>query len=150
MVTTALVGFTLIFIYTLFYEYREEEFQQQQKAKIITTFNFLSETNKIDENLMKAMDRITINNLFDEKLLIFDNDRNLLYSSINDTPIQFSEQILSNLPPENPWTEEQEEKYDVVGIFTKNNGNGYYGISKAYDVSDHHHLDYLRNVFILT
>lgn len=150
VVTIALVGFTLIFIYTLFYEYREEEFQQQQKAKIITTFNFLAETNKIDENLMKAMDRITINNLYDEKLLIFDNHRNLLYSSIDDTPIEFSKKILNNLSPENPWIEEKEQKYDVVGIYMRSNGAGYYGISKAYDVSGYHHLDYLRNVFLLT
>src|SRR5690606_13510323 len=111
VVTISLVGVTLIFIYMLFYEYREDEFQQQQKDKIFTTFNLLSETARIDNELIVALDRITINNFYNEKLLIFDNERRLLYESLDDTPMKASEEILGNLSPLNPWLETKEGVY---------------------------------------
>lgn len=150
IVTISLVGITLIFIYTLFYEYRENEFQAQQKDKIITTFNLLSETARIDKELVNALGSITINNFYNEKLLIFDDKRRLVYESLDDTPMKASEEILGSLSSENPWIEQKEGLYDVVGVFMESKGTGYYGISKAYDVSGYHHLDYLRNVFAVT
>jgi hypothetical protein len=40
LTTISLTGVALIFIYTLFAEYREEEFQQRQKEKIKSTLFF--------------------------------------------------------------------------------------------------------------
>lgn len=150
VVTILLVGIALFFIFTLFYKYREEDFQQQQRAKIITTLNFLSETSGIDEKLIEGMNRLAIHNLYDEKLLIFDEKRNLVYSSIDDTPIHSSGEILKSLSPANPWIEQKEKMYDVVGLYIESNKKGYYAISKAFDLSGYHHLDYLRYVFTLT
>src|SRR5690606_31020531 len=83
----SLLGITLFFIYTLFYEFREEEFQQKQKQKITSTIKFLTEIKQADESIIQALDRISINEFYDEKLLIFDASKNLIYSSIDDLQI---------------------------------------------------------------
>jgi hypothetical protein len=70
--TIVLLATALVFIYTLFSRFREEEFQQRQVDKIRTTLKFLTEIRNIDQDLIESMDRITIHELYDEKLLIFD------------------------------------------------------------------------------
>ncbi|AHM58455.1 integral membrane sensor signal transduction histidine kinase [Flammeovirgaceae bacterium 311] len=150
VVTIVLVGIALIFIYTLFYEYREEEFQQQQKDKITTTLRFLTEIRGIDERLIQSMDQITINELYDEKLLIFNEDKKLIYASIDDTSIPYTRQMLDTLSATNPWIELKDGLYDVVGMYHDLGNGRYFGISKAYDVTGYHNLNYLRYVLSLT
>lgn len=149
-VTIFLLAIALIFIYTLFARFREEEFQQRQVDKIRTTLKFLTEIKNIDQDLIEAMDRITIHELYDEKLLIFDKSKNLVYSSIDDTPVQFSADILNSLSSETPLIEQKDGLYDVTGIYLEKDDKGYYGISKAYDISGYSKLDYLRYVLTFT
>lgn len=148
----SLLGITLFFIYTLFYEYREEEFQQKQKQKIISTIRFLTEIKQADESIIQAMDRISINEFYDEKLLIFDHSKTLIYSSIDDLqiPQKDIDSILKVLTIVNPWLETKDDLYDVVGVYIKYNNNTYYGINKAFDESGYSKLDFLRYVLIFT
>lgn len=148
----SLLGITLFFIYTLFYEYREEEFQQKQKQKITSTIKFLTEIKQADESIIQAMDRISINEFYDEKLLIFDHAKERIYSSIDDLQILDREAnaILSVLTIANPWLETKDDLYDVVGVYVKYNNNTYYGINKAFDESGYSKLDFLRNVLTVT
>lgn len=148
----SLLGVTLFFIYTLFYEYREEEFQQKQKQKITSTIKFLTEIRKADESIIQAMDRISINEFYDEKLLIFDHSKTLIYSSIDDLEILDDNvnNILKVLTIVNPWLETKDDLYDVVGVYVKYNNNTYYGINKAFDESGYSKLDFLRYVLLLT
>ncbi|MEO8772921.1 MAG: HAMP domain-containing sensor histidine kinase [Gelidibacter sp.] len=152
MTIISLLGMTLFFIYTLFYEYREEEFQQKQKQKITSTIKFLTEIKQADESIIQAMDRISINEFYDEKLLIFDHAKKLIYSSIDDLQIldQEAHDILEVLTIAHPWLETKNELYDVVGVYVKYNNNTYYGINKAFDESGYSKLDFLRYVLIFT
>lgn len=149
-VTIAMLGIAMFFIYTLFYEFREEEFQQREKERIMTTLRFLTEVRSIEDNLIDAIDRISIHDLYDEKLLLFDKNKRLIYASIDDTQIPFSADILSQLSPEKTWIEMKDGLYDVVGVYVENNGNMYYGIGKAYDISGYSKLNYLKYVLTLT
>ncbi len=149
-VSITLVGIACFIIYLLFREYREEEFQMRQKEKIEITLKFLTEIRDIDDRLLEAMDRITLNDLYDEKLLIFDKRKQLIYASIDDTPIPFSRTILDGLSPENPWLEQKDGDYDVVGVFIENDSNAFYGISKAYDTFGYSQLYFLQQLLMLT
>lgn len=143
-----MAGIAFFFIYTLFSQYREEEFQQRQKEKIKSTLFFLSEIEKADKELAEAIDRLTIHDLYNEKLLIFDHNKKLMYSSIDDTKVQYSKMILDRLSPQNEWFESKDELYDVVGLYFENEGNSYYGISKAYDKFGYSKLNYLKLVLL--
>ncbi len=57
VVAITLVSIAFFFIYELFAQNREEEFQQRQKVKIETTLKFLTEIRDIDSDLIEAMDR---------------------------------------------------------------------------------------------
>ncbi|HTE34656.1 MAG TPA: HAMP domain-containing sensor histidine kinase [Chryseolinea sp.] len=150
VVTIALVSAALFFINTLFYQYREQEFQQRQKDKIETTLKFLTQIKGIDHDIIEAMDRVNINDIYDEKLLIFDKNKTLVYSSITDTPIPFSGQILDALSARNPWIDRKDGLYDVVGVYIEQDEKAYYGISKAYDAFGYSKQNYLQSVLSVT
>jgi signal transduction histidine kinase len=150
LVTITLIGVAFLFIFTLFYEYREEEFQQRQKERITNTLRVLTEVKKLDEKIVKSINRLTINDLYNEKLLIFDQNKQLIYTSIDDTPIPFSADILNKLSEKKTWIEQKDGLYDVVGISMINQNSSYYGISKAYDTFGYSKINYLRNILIFT
>jgi signal transduction histidine kinase len=145
-----LTGLSLTFIYTLFAEFREEEFQQRQKEKIISTLKLLQEIEQMNERLALAMDKITIHDFYDEKMLLYNADKELIFSSLDDLPIEIAAQLLKTLSAATPWIETQEEGYDVVGMYIQQEGTAYYGISKAYDSFGYANLYFLRNVLLLT
>jgi len=145
-----LTGIAFLFIYSLFSNYRTEEFQQRLKDKITTTLKFLIEVQQIDDDLLQTMDRYTINNLYQEKTLLFDEQKKLIYSGIDDTKILFSTDILNHLSPENDLIEVKEGDFDVVGVYIKFNNYGYYGINKAYDMFGYSKLNYLKYVLIFS
>ncbi len=149
-VSILLIGTAFIFIYTLFSEYREEEFQQRQKEKITTTLKFLTQTKEIDRDILEAIDRTTIHDIRNEKLLIFNKEKKLIYSSLDDTPIPFSNQILLNLSPKVNLIEQKDGIYDVVGISMNNSNKTYYGISQAYDTFGYSKLSYLKHILVFT
>jgi signal transduction histidine kinase len=148
--TIGLVGAVFLFVFTLFSEYREEEFQQEQKKKITSTLSFLTETRDIDESIIQAMDWITIHDFYDEKLLIYDENKSLIYSSIDDLPIMIAPQILEDLSETNKWFETKEGLYDVVGVYLKRGDKVYFGISKAYDAFGYSKLEFLKYTLFIT
>lgn len=145
----SIVGVAFIIIYSLFSNYRTEEFQQRIKDKTITTVKFLVEIEQMDHNLLQTMDEYTIDNLYKEKVLIFDSNKKLIYSSLDDTKIKFESNILSNLSSDNQLIELTEDGYDVVGVCFKFNNQNYYGIAKAFDEFGLGKLSYLKSIFII-
>ncbi|WP_026953528.1 sensor histidine kinase [Algoriphagus vanfongensis] len=146
---TLLAAVSLTVVFILFSEYREEEFQQRQKAKIILTINLISQYKEKSENLSKSMDELTINDFFDEKLMIFDGEKSLIFSSIDDLSIEDPESILNALSPESIWIETKEGDYDVIGTYYDKDGKSFYAISKAYDEYGLTKLDFLKNTLAL-
>ena len=127
------VGGVFVVMYLVFSEYREEEFQQRQKLKIQNTLRLLGEVKRNDEELIDELDNLSINGLLDEKLLIFNANKEQIYASIDDTPIPNARNLIVGLSAENPWRETRDGQYDVVAVFVESGGKEYYGISKAFD-----------------
>lgn len=144
-----LSAISLTIIYVLFSEYREEEFQQRQKEKITHTIELLAEYKEMSENLAEIMDKLTIHDFYDEKMLVFDKDKDLAYSSVDNLVISNSRKILHELSPANRWIETKEGYYDIVGVYIENDKNQFYAISKAYDDFGYSKLYFLRNVLIV-
>jgi signal transduction histidine kinase len=150
IVTISLVGVVYFLIYTLFYNYREVAFQQNQTLKIETTLQLLTEMKNVDKALIESMDQSTIYSLYDEKLLIFDKEKNLIYSSLDDTPIPFYKSLLNKLSSYNKIVEQKDSLYDVVGIYFEHEGKAFYGIRKAYDASGYSTLKYIKDVLVVS
>lgn len=142
---TILAAISLSAVYFLFSAYREEEFQQRQKAKIILTINLFSQYKAESESLSKSMDQLSINDFFDEKLMVFNGKKELLFSSIDDLSIQNFDSLLNILSPETVWVETKEGEYDLIGMYYERDNQSYYAISKAYDEYGISKLDFLKN-----
>ncbi|MDR0801200.1 ATP-binding protein [Fluviicola sp.] len=150
LIIPAITAVAFIAVYLLFSEQREESFQMRQKDKISTTLEFLSDVKETDEDIIHAMDQININKLYNEKLLLFNRNKRLIYSNIVDIPVPVSKNILVHLTPKNKWIETKDGLYDVVGTYIERRGKVYYGISKAYDDFGYSKLRFLRYVLLLT
>ncbi len=147
----SLTGAALFFIYLLFAKYREEEFQERQKEKIFSTLRLLGSVNAAEKGLIQAFDQLSIQQVLDEKILIFNSEKSLIYASLDDTPVPFSKDILDNLSAENTWMELHDGRYDVVGVYIEtSDGDAFYGISKAYDTFGYSKLAFLKRVVIAT
>lgn len=148
VLTISLLGLSFILIYTLFANYRREEFQQRIKDHTFTTLKFMVEVKQIDHDLLQTMDKYTINSLFKEKILIFDSNKKLIYASLDDTKIEFPNNILNKLDHKHPLIEISQGKYEVVAVFFEFEKRKYYAISKAVDQFGHSNMEYLQYIMI--
>nr|WP_294859670.1 HAMP domain-containing sensor histidine kinase [uncultured Fluviicola sp.] len=150
LIIPAITAIAFLVIYVLFSENREESFQMRQKEKIATTLEFLSDIKESDADIIETLDQITINELYNEKLLLFNKDKELIYSNIVDIPVPVSRDILIHLNPKNKWIETKDGLYDVVGTYIHRKGKIYYGVSKAYDDFGYSKLRYLKYILFFT
>jgi two-component system sensor histidine kinase ArlS len=144
----ALTAVSFVIIYILFSEYREEEFQQQQKEKITTTIKFLAEYVQMNEDLANTIDELTIHDFYDEKMMIFDAKKSLIFSSIDDLTIADYQTKINELSPSDRWIETKENRYDVVGLYYEYNNRSFYALSKAYDAFGYTKMYFLRNTLV--
>lgn len=140
----ALTAISFTIIYVLFSEYREEEFQQQQHEKIQTTIKLVEKFKQESATISYFIDQQDINDFFDEKLLIYNKQKELIFTSLDSLDVGKEESILNQLSPTNKWIESKEENYDLIGVYVEN----YYAISKAYDAFGYTKMYFLRNVLI--
>lgn len=145
----ALSGTAFILIYALFSGYRTDEFRQRIRDKTYTTLKFLVEVQAIDNEMLKIIDRNTINSLSKEKILIYNHKRKLIYESLDDTKIDFPEKILLQLGSNNRQVEFDDNGFDVVGVIFEFERQEYYGIAKAYDEYGLSKLRYLKYMLVM-
>ena len=145
---SVLLGVALLSIFILFSEYREEEFQQRQNTKIKQTLIFLNKYKAYGKELAGVMDELTINDFYDEKMLVFNADKKLIFASIDNLPISNYKEILSELNPSNTWIETKVDNYDIVGVYVELEDSGYYAISKAYDDAGYSKIYFLGYVLV--
>lgn len=143
-----LSALSLIIVFILFSEHREEEFQQQQFSKIKYTVGLVEEFEKVSAEVSSLLDKQDIHDFYDEKMLIYDNNKNLVFSSIDSLAIGKSDAILNRLSVSTNWIETKEDGYDLIGVYLENNSKSYYAISKAYDYFGHSKKDFLQKVLI--
>ena len=71
--TIVLVGAVFLFVYTLFYHFREQAFHEEQTIKIETALKIMAAKKQIDKTVIESIDSTTIDDLYDEKVMLFDN-----------------------------------------------------------------------------
>lgn len=139
---------SLVIVFLLFAAHREEEFQQQQFSKIKHTIGLIEEFGKMSAEISQLLDQQYINDFYDEKLLIYDHNKNLIFSSIDSLGIEKATSILHRLSVSHQWIETKEEDYDLIGVYIENNTKAYYAISKAYDYFGYSKKNFLQKVLI--
>lgn len=141
-----LSAFSLVIVFILFSAHREEEFQQLQFSKIKHTVGLIEEFGKLSERVSLLLDKQYIHDFYDEKMLVYDDDKELIFSSIDSLDIVKSDTILNRLSLTNTWIETKEDGYDLIGVTIEHDSKIYYGISKAYDFFGYSKKDFLQKV----
>jgi len=144
---TILFGIICAIVLYLFSSFRQQEFEERLIEKAASSIKLLVEVKGIDHDLMRAIDKHTINRLYDEKTLIFNESFDIIYSSLDDTKINWSNTDLIYLRNNGTFFR-QEGDYEVYGIYYTSGNKKYYALVSANDASGKRKQLYL--VYLLT
>lgn len=117
------------------------------KNKALTTARFLIEVKEIDVSLLKIIDRNTLNVLHDEKIVIYDYRNEEIYSSIDDSNIPVSREMLNTIRLQKEIQFHYDEK-EVIGILYTDKYNRYVVIASAFDEYGLSKLDNLKTILV--
>jgi len=147
IVASILVLFSLS-VYVLSDIYRQEEFYARLESRAITTARLLVKVKEVDMNLLRVIDRNSIHALFEEKILVFNYKDSLLYSSLDDFPINYDTKLLDQIRQKNK-IEYTENDREVVGIHFKETEGDVIVISSAFDRYGRSKLQNLGRVLLI-
>lgn len=139
----------LIFIYSAYADFRRDEFFERLREKSLNTARLLLEVKELDYSLLKIIDQNSINKMYDEKVLVFDEQNNLIYSSLDDERIRYSESLLDGIRELGDRFYVDEDGDEVVGIHYHESGKDYIILASAYDIYGIHKLENLQNIVLL-
>lgn len=142
-----LLGITSIVIYNSFYSFRMEESKDRLEEKALTTIKLLVEVKEIDNQMLALVNRHTINRMFNEKTLIFNDKFELIYSSVDDAVINYDRSALKDLKHKKEVFQIQ-GVYDVLGMYYDSKNVDYYVLTSVEDKYGNRKLAFLRNLLI--
>ena len=131
IVASILLLFSLV-VYSTSANYRREEFYERLKSQARTTVRLLFEVKEVDRGLLKIIDHNTISALIDEKVLIFDNQNRLIYSSVDDHIIHFQPALLRQVRQQGE-VETYSGENELVGLLLREGGQPVVVLASATD-----------------
>src|SRR4051812_42337794 len=137
------LAIVMLTVYYLFSNFRKAEFKDRLAERAETSIKLLLEVKEVDKQLLKIIDQNSINKLYNEKTLIFNNSMQLIYSSIDDAKIAWRAADF-NAIKQHKEVFRQTKDYDILGIYYKYNGKDFYSFIAARDIYGISKLRYLR------
>ncbi|CAG5003009.1 Adaptive-response sensory-kinase SasA [Dyadobacter sp. CECT 9275] len=131
LVATVLLLFSVA-VYTISARFRQEEFFDRLKSKARTTCRLLVKVNGIDKNLLKVIDQNTLTEMLDEKVLVFNSENELLYSSVDDKLISYHAELLNEIR-EKKDIELVQGDSEVIGLLYTEGDEPLVVLASAYD-----------------
>lgn len=135
-------GVTSVTIWLLFASYREDEFKIRLEEKALTTLRLLVEVDEINDQLLRTIERSTLNRLYKEKTVIYNATGRAIYSTSKDTATTWDKSRLFRLTPNNELFESIGE-FDVYGFHYQKSIKNYYVLVIAEDKYGYRKLRYL-------
>jgi len=142
-----LFGIVLIIIYISFDDFRREEFKDRFIRRLGFTTNFISKSKNFEEEAPIFFNENSDNFLLNETILIFNGQKELIYSTLKDQKVTWDKNLLSELDKKKDVY--KEEAIPEVYASLKNiNGDNYYILTSAYDTNGRSKLAYLKYLLI--
>lgn len=149
-------GFSLVLLVgtlgTIYYSHsqsRQNEFFERLRTQCYRTASLLGDVRAADRDLLRVLDRNSIHRMYDEKVLLFDRDNTLLYSSLDDEPIPYSRALLDSIRHGNDLQWRDDDGDEVVGVHYTDDGADYVLLASAYDTYGRRELDNLLRTLIV-
>lgn len=139
---TVIFAIASVVIYFLFSDFRTDEFESRLKDKALYTIKLLIEMKQIDSHLLNQLNQKSIHKLYDAKTLVFNNKFELIYSSLNDKKVIWSNDDLKYLKNHGSFFRNDNDN-EVYGLHYDMNQQDYYAIVSARDNYGNRKLEYL-------
>ncbi|PQA90200.1 Signal transduction histidine kinase [Chryseobacterium piscicola] len=142
-----LVGIVMVIIYILFNDFRREEFKERFVQRLEFTSHFILRSKDFEEEAPIFFNENSDNILLNEKILIFNENKELIYSTIKDQKVTWDSKLLDELDrKKSVFTE---KTFPEIYAAKRNiNGENYYILTSAYDTNGKSKLAYLKYLLI--
>jgi len=151
LIFSTLIILLNVFMYYRFSNMRKEEFYLRLQEKSENTLRLLADVDDIDHELLRIIDQNTIDALYEEKTLIFDGDFKLIYSSLDDHPVNYSPRLLAEIKEKGEvfFTDDVTQS-EVLGSYRVfGESHSYIVLSTAYDRYGIEELDDILNILLV-
>lgn len=142
-----LFGLVLAVVYVSFNDFRKDEFEERFKRRLEFTSNFISKSKNFQEEAPIFFNENSDNILLNETILIFNAQKELIYSTIKDKKISWDNQLLIELDSKKVIYSEHTTP-EIYAALRNINGQNYYILTSAYDTNGKSKLDYLKYLLI--
>lgn len=130
---------------------RQNQFSQRLKNRALTNARLLMELEEINRPLLKKIDSLTMNLLFEERILIYDHNNILVYNNRSEktNPALPDTVMLNNIRATNDFQFSIKE-YDGIGTIYNEKETGYVIVATAIDRVGLTTLSQLRKILLLS
>ena len=146
-ITTVLLSFFCVVIYTQSKDYRRAEFKDRLRKEALSTANIFFNKKGISPEVLKLLDRNDFTALTNEEIVIFDNKSRVIYESGEDR-FRIERKTLDKIKAEKEYYWE-DAKYEFIGILFEKNNQQYVIVSYAVDNYGFFKLQNLTFVLII-
>lgn len=143
------IAFSLIFgimmfvIYVSFNDFRRDEFKERFQKRLVFTVNFIEKSKDFEKEAPIFFDENSDDVLLNENIMIFGNDKNLVYSTLKDKKITWDENLLERLDKEKTIYNEHTAP-EIYAALRNIHGENYYILTSAQDVTGQSKLAFLK------
>lgn len=147
LVVTLTMSILSAVMYTALLQYEKSQFQSRLLEKAKTTIELLEEVQEVDSTLLRIVDNHTLNKIRDEKVLILNEDAQIVYSSIDDFTISYNPELLLDVQKNGQILYEVGE-YDHAVIWYESNEIKRYVFVAAFDTEREKALAIMTRILI--
>ncbi|MFN1216867.1 ATP-binding protein [Chryseobacterium kwangjuense] len=150
---TISIAFSLLFamvmavIYLSFNDFRRDEFKERFRQRLEFTSHFISRSKDFEEEAPIFFNENSDNILLNETILIFNADKELIYSTIKDRNVVWDNALLKELD-EKKLIYTEKTVPEIYAALRNINGENYYILTSAFDTNGKSKLEYLKYLLI--
>lgn len=149
LIFSLVFGVMMILIYISFRDFRKSEFKERFRQRLVFTVHIISQSKNFEADATKFFIEDADDVLLNEQILIFNQDKKLIYSTLKDQEIQWDSQLLRKLDKDHTIYSEQ-NGYEQYAALSKIKGENYYIVTTAQDVNGEKKLTFLRYLLTLS
>lgn len=142
-----LFGIVMAVIYISFNDFRREEFKERFRQRLEFTSHFISKSKDFEEEAPVFFNENSDNILLNETILIFNGQKELIYSTIKDRNVTWDNALLKELDQKKAIYSEKTVP-EIYAALKTINGENYYILTSAFDSNGNSKLAYLKYLLI--
>jgi signal transduction histidine kinase len=142
-----LFGIVMAVIYMSFNDFRKDEFKERFRQRLEFTSHFIAKSRDFEEEAPVFFNENSDNILLNENILIFNGNKELIYSTIKDRNVTWDNTLLKELDEKKVIYSEKTVP-EIYAALKNINGENYYILTSAYDTNGNSKLEYLKYLLI--